>query len=159
MTVSAAALSLTLAVSSLAPTPAVAGDNEDLARFALGIGLLAAVAAAASQNRDDDRKKPTVPARRWDRDQPVIRQPHGSRPVHWDQKPTTRRVLPQECVRSFDLDRGVRRFLMRECLEDRGIRTSRLPDSCERVIDMPGRKPDRLGWSRRCLMREGYAVR
>ena len=181
-TLSAAALSLSIALGGFAPTPAVAGDREDLAKVLIGIGLLAAIASAAdSAERDRRPATRSGDSNRWDRDayrwnqndyrwnqdnyrrdreRAVIEEPFRPlNPVERNRYGANRKVLPKQCVRTIDLDRGKRSFLMRDCLEDRGIRTLRLPVACERSIDVPGRKRDLEGWNRSCLQNRGYAIR
>ena len=65
-TLSAAALSATLAFTCLTPSTAHAADQDDIGRFILGASLLAMIAAAAnarSEDDDDDRYVTRSPER------------------------------------------------------------------------------------------------
>lgn len=178
-TLSAAALSATLAFTCLTPSTAHAADQDDIGRFILGASLLAMIAAAAnarSEDDDDDRyvtrsperevhhhrhvtkviRTPTRPLLQ-PRVREVIRKP--SKEVVTRRPVTAHRVIPSQCGRSFRLSTGNRAFFTQSCLEARGIRTSSLPDRCERVLDMPGNRQDRRGWNRHCLKTEGFLIR
>jgi len=65
-----------------------------------------------------------------------------------------RALLPVDCLRRFETDRGVRRLVGERCLERNGVRTARLPDTCEvRVRTGRGIRDAYLAG---CLERAGY---
>ena len=58
-TAAAAALSLTVAFGALAPAPAHAADQEDIAKILLGVGFAALIAKALHDQAEDRDKKAT----------------------------------------------------------------------------------------------------
>ncbi len=171
-TLTAATLSISLATASLAPSPASAGNRENVAPILLGLGALA-IAAAAMHDRDKDKKKkkkkhrPAPPVTRA-QPAPVVQAPPPPPPAVQVTRPReavivkparSKRTLPQECARSFDLHNGSRTFLMKRCLINEGVRISKLPDRCEREIELRGGRRTLTGWKRSCLKREGFNIR
>ncbi|SNT05030.1 hypothetical protein [Tropicimonas sediminicola] len=183
--IAATALSATLALGIIAPTPAAAQgiDQNDLLKILLGIGTVALIAKAVDEaNDDDDKKKKEVhvhrdvtkvikrpaPARNVEvQPQPrrVIVQEPNRRVVtrEPERKPTrveeVQRVIPSACQRTFRVDGDNRVFLTRNCLESEGVRTTSLPNQCERILDMPGDVQNRRVWNRGCLESNGYRIR
>jgi hypothetical protein len=189
-TFAATALSATLALATLAPTPARAAEQEDLAKLLFGVGIAALIAKSLNDqnNNDDDdddddddhdhhhgysdrdvyvhrytTREPPAPRR------PVV-VPPPSRRVIVPQKPRTvvtqpprvkemYRVVPGSCQRTFRSDGANRAFVTRACLEREGVRTSSLPDQCERILDMPGDIQNRRAWNSTCLQSYGYRIR
>lgn len=80
---------------------------------------------------------------------------------HYDRKDSERRehrnVLPAQCVRRFDTDRGIRNLAIERCLQRNGVRTARLPDRCE--VRVRTDRGTRDAYRQRCLEREGYRFR
>ncbi len=68
-----------------------------------------------------------------------------------------RRILPANCVRRFDTDRGVRNLAIQRCLQRNGYNAARLPDRCE-VRVRTDRGP-RNAFRKRCLENAGYRFR
>ncbi len=175
---SATALSATIALTSLSPTAAHAG-NDEIGRIIFGAGVLAIIAAAVNASQDDndrdDPRRTYYPPKEVHNHKTVnriVRQrpPSPPPPPRVDvrrpiQKVETRkpvqlsRVVPSRCGRSYKVSEGRRVYFMESCLKDAGIRTSSLPDQCERILDMPGKREDRHGWNRGCLQSNGYTIR
>ncbi|RYH08694.1 hypothetical protein [Tropicimonas sp. IMCC6043] len=164
-TLSAATLSIALAATSLAPTPALAGSRDEMVPVVIGLGLLAAAAAVTLNERERSRndwqnvfqgeRQPTT-SRRRAQAPAYVEQPRFYGP---DRGQRARRALPEYCTRRLAGSRGNREVLMQRCLENSGVRTGWLPDRCERRVDLPGRRATAIGWSANCLRREGYAIR
>ncbi|MFD0982083.1 hypothetical protein [Tropicimonas aquimaris] len=182
--IAATALSATLALGVIAPTPAAAQgiDQNNLLKILLGIGTVALIAKAVDEARDDDDDKKEVHIHRdvtkvIERPAPtrnVVVQPQPRRVIV--QEPNRRvvtrepvrkpgrveevqRVIPGACQRTFRVDGDNRVFLTRNCLESEGVRTTSLPNQCERILDMPGDVQNRRVWNRGCLESNGYRIR
>ena len=89
----------------------------------------------------------------------TIVRPHTSNKARVVEPIPPRRVLPAKCSRSFQFENGQRDFLLKNCLKNNGVRVGQLPDRCERLIDVDGRRQLRTGWKAGCLRREGYVLR
>lgn len=161
----AATLSLALVFTSLPTAPAKAADAEDIAPVLFGLGLLAVLAASSSGNADTARYKSQKPkkSRKVTRASP---QPYTViEPANRNGHAATRRAaanhktIPNQCARKLRFSSGTRTYFLKGCLESKGVRTSRLPNHCERVLDIPGHRVSRTGWHRACLKNSGYRVR
>lgn len=129
----AGVLSLTLIMTSLTPTSAQAGLNDD---EVLGLLTLLLLGGAIHNNRTDRqdqgvREPVTEPRRDW-------------------------RVLPASCIRSFTRQNGrYIRIFGKRCLENAGIRTNLLPEACfVRVRNDNGQR--RQGYRVRCMRDQGF---
>lgn len=130
-TVLAASLSLT----SVASTPAVAADEEEIARFLLGASALFLIGRAIEDNNTQTRSvRPTV-----------------------DPRPrVNRRALPAECLRRISTNDGPRRYFGKRCLRNNYRHVASLPDRCERLFRTDN--GNRRGYGARCLRNRGYHV-
>lgn len=172
-TFTAAALTMT----ALTAVPAYANEDRTARTVAAILGL-AVVGAIIHENRQDekrDRKAYKRPAQT----QPKIQaHRHGSqthRHGDWrsahnhgvsqqrqrvSPKPlpqqVNRKLLPQQCFRSFDTRNGKVRMFGRRCLEQNYRFASRLPQNCaQRIRTHEGK---RTGYDARCLQQNGYRL-
>ncbi len=124
-----------LALSSLAPAPARAADAEDVLKLVLGIGAIYAIGKAIEKNEA--------------RAAPVYRQENRyDAPRH--------KVVPAECLRTYETRNGPVRGYSKKCLEQELRRPGRLPEACEMTVRTEyGR---REFYAPRCLRREGWQV-
>ena len=130
-----------MALNPMASAPAQAGDTKDAIGIILGLAALAAIANEIDDNRASRHNRAS-------RNSVIIRnnnQRHRAR------------VLPAQCLRTLETDRGLRNVLRARCLERNGVRTARLPDRCERTIQT--RRGFGTGFAARCLQRQGFAIR
>ncbi|MEM9343339.1 MAG: hypothetical protein AAGA87_09850 [Pseudomonadota bacterium] len=127
-----------LALNPMASAPAQAGDAKDVLGVIVGLAALAAIANEIDNNRDN-RARSRV----------VIRNNNHTR--------HRSRVLPSQCLRTLETDRGFRNVLRARCLERNGVRTARLPDRCERTVQT--RRGFGTAFAARCLQRQGFAIR
>ena len=127
-TLTAGVLSLTLALTSLAPTNVQAGiSDEDAVAGILTLLLLGAVI----HNRNDRTERATTPRRDW-------------------------RVLPANCIRQHTRRNGntVRIFGQR-CLNNNYAHVDRLPEACHiRFRNENGQR--RQGYRVRCMRNQGF---
>ncbi|MDV7141088.1 hypothetical protein R3X27_00190 [Tropicimonas sp. TH_r6] len=171
-TLTAATLSIALATTSLAPSPAMAQNRENVAPILFGLSVLAIAAAAMHDNNDKKKaRKKHRPAPPVARAKPApavqapvqppkpkvakVKRPREAVVVKPAKK---RRVLPRACERNFNVANGGRTFLMKRCLINEGVRVSKLPDRCERAIEVRGGRKTLTGWKRNCLKREGFRI-
>lgn len=133
-TLSAGFLALTIGLTSLTPTSAVAGPSEDDALAGIIALLLFGVAVHELRDNRD------TPA-------PEVVQPRRQR--DW-------RVLPRDCVRHVTRANGnsIRIFGQR-CLNNNYAFVNRLPEACHvRVRNSNGDR--RQGYRVRCLRNQGF---
>ena len=64
-------------------------------------------------------------------------------------------VLPADCIRRFETNRGTRRLAIQRCLRRNDVRVNRLPDNCFRQLRTD--RGQRRGFAVRCLRNEGYS--
>lgn len=68
-----------------------------------------------------------------------------------------RDVLPANCVRRFNTDRGVRNLAIQRCLTRAGFNANRLPDRCE--VRVRTDRGVRTAFRQRCLENAGFRFR
>ena len=155
-TLAATALALSLAVSPMTATPAAAApDGEDLARAAIGLLIIGAIASAARDNDRDDHA---------DRGQYRPIEPAHGRGHGWNNGRGNGRAdgrgrdwrhasaLPQACVLQIRTAHGTSDAYGRRCVERAGFRT--LPAAC--AFDVQDRGRSRTVYGARCLSDFGY---
>lgn len=155
------ALAACLALSAPAPE-ARAASGEDIAKIIAGLVVVGAIAAAASQgNRADAADNATsrnLPRRFGYENGRGYYYYRDGRRVPADDGRAARRqdrfTLPEQCLRSFDTNRGRRTVAGEGCLERRGIDTARLPGRCG--VRVRTDRGLRDGYFYRCLRQEGY---
>jgi hypothetical protein len=134
---------LSISITSLAAAPARADDDTKRAIAAiLGLAILG---AAISESRKD-RKTVAKPVPRPGKVVPPRPLPDR----------VSRKLLPQQCLRSFPVDRGYMSAFGQRCLHHHYAFTNRLPARCYSQI--------RTDWGLRgvyrahCLRREGFQL-
>jgi hypothetical protein len=161
-TVAAASIALT----AMGSAPAVAGDDQTARTIAAILGL-AAIGAIVHENRKDRNERDQILLERGHNDYrkpaPVYKQPRADNPPRYSvPKPrplpqrVDRRLLPQECLQSFETRRGKVRMFGARCLNRSYDFANRLPRECEYVFDT--RRGDRRGYEARCLRDRGYRL-
>jgi len=153
-TLSAAALSLAVAVSSLSATatPARAGNN-DLAKFLFGAVALGIIAKGIADANDNGNRS-TVTVNRNNPRPHYNNQNNRRDDRHQNNRPRVQRV-PDQCATQARLRHGGRVATVygRPCLRRNGIRTARA-DNCARTGYLNGR--NLTYYTARCLRRNGY---
>mgnify|MGYP006939814532 CR=1 FL=1 len=145
-TITAALISLTLAVTSVTATatPAQAGQN-DVAKALIGIAALYAISEAVRSNRSS-RQVSRAPVRQV---RPVIRPVRQiGKYNHW--------TLPRKCVTRISTRRGMQNFLGQRCLRKNLKRAKMLPVTCLREVRSRGNW--RKMYKARCLRNNGYRM-
>lgn len=164
-TVTAASIALT----ALGSAPAVAGE-QDNARLIAAILGLAAVGAIVHKNKSRDKKEV-----RHHEPAPVYTPPQDHRPKHVQRyhtpprytQPTprplpqrahraNRKLLPKQCFRTYDTNRGRVAMFANRCLKRNFEFAHRLPRNCMYIFDTP--QGDRRGFDARCLRDRGYRL-
>lgn len=171
-TLCAAAVALT-AISS---TPAQADNNDDLARALAAVLGVAIIGKIIHDKNDRDDRKVTrrhqpEPVYRTHKKKQVTRQEHRLQPRdlprrverdrkrrkdHQQTRRVDRKLLPGQCLRSFDTRRGSVVMFGRRCLENNYRFTNRLPQQCAQRIRT--RNGKRTGYDARCLRNSGYRL-
>lgn len=145
-TLTATVLSATLALGTIAPTQAQAGDADAVARFLFGAAALAIIANELNNN-NQAHARPSVQGRIVHRDNSVIT-PH---------RQNRARAVPRSCQRTLQTSAGnTRNVFGVPCLQRQGVAVARLPRTCLRTIELPRRTID--GFGKRCLLRNGVNV-
>ena len=165
-TVAAASIALT----ALGSVPAVAGERENAKLIAALLGL-AVVGKIISDNKNDRKQvNHHQPAPVYE--QPKYQQPKKHRPKYakpsynppryQQPKPrplpqrVNRKLLPQQCLRSYRTHRGKVRMFGNRCLKRNYDFARRLPQQCQFIFDTP--KGERRGYEARCLRDRGYRL-
>lgn len=156
----AAIVGAALTITAIGSAPARA--DEDLARALAAIVGIAIVGKVISDNRSDDKKKSTVTRNRNTTHHST--RPYYNRSDNWirrvEPRPLPRRVerrlLPGDCLRSFNTRDGRYRIFGKRCLQRNYQHVRSLPRSCEVSFRTGNQK--RHGYGARCLHRKGYQL-
>ena len=152
-----------LAITAFGNAPARA--DEDLARALAAIVGIAIVGKVISDKLDDDKDDNRVVTRQryddrynYNRHGNLNRQGNAIRRVEPRPLPrrANRRLLPGDCLRSFDTRDGRYRVFNRQCLQKNYGFTNDLPRSCK--VKFKAHKKTRHGYDARCLRRQGYQL-
>lgn len=148
-----------VAVTAIGNAPARADDDVARALAAI-VGL--AIVGSVINNRLDDNNNRAVTRRYEGRD--IFGRPGTRRPdsvIHRvNPRPLPRRVakrlLPGQCLRSFDTRDGRYRIFGKRCLERNFDYARSLPRACK--VSFRANQKKRRGYDARCLRREGYQL-
>ncbi len=139
----AAIAAVAIAVTGISAAPARAGDDDAAAAIAALLGLAVIGAVIADKRKDKKERREAI-----------------QRPLPKPVKPLPRRVsrklLPQQCLRSFRTDRGQRRVFGQRCLNRNYDYVNSLPRQCHREFYTD--RGWRQGYGARCLNRHGYQL-
>lgn len=125
--------------------------TEQAIAAVVGIAIIGALVA---KSRKDKRKSHAAAAAPKVHTAPKAHnQPHviHGKPRH---KHANRRLLPAQCLRSFQTNRGTARLFTNRCMHQTYRGVARLPQQCHRQIWT--HRGQRSGWSARCLRNSGY---
>ncbi|NNE53672.1 MAG: hypothetical protein HKN30_14875 [Sulfitobacter sp.] len=152
-----------IAITAMGSAPAFA-DEYDTQRLLAAILGLAVVGKIIHDNKKD-KKRSTYEYRHEPRvihEQPRHRTYQQPRQGAHDLAPrplprrVDRKLLPGQCLRSFDTRDGRVRMFGRKCLQNNYRFTHRLPQHCMTRVRTDRGK--RHGYAARCLRREGYRL-
>lgn len=115
---------------------------EEVAAIAAGLIIIGAI----SSNTNNTNRATTVT-----RTAPINSHNNSVRNLE------RRKVLPANCVRRFNTDRGVRNLAIQRCLTRAGFNANRLPDRCE--VRVRTNNGARNAFRQRCLENAGYRFR
>ena len=155
-TITAASIALT----ALGSVPAFAGDRDTERAIAAILGLAAIGAIIHSNNKEDKKQKQNYlhqPVKKHYAPKPVYQPPryHVPKPRPLPQR-AHRKLLPQECFRSYETYRGKVRMFGARCLNKHYDFAHRLPHECEYIFNTS--RGDRRGYEARCLRDRGYRL-
>ncbi len=157
-----------IALTTVSAAPAYAGNDRDKrnARALATILGIAIVGKIIHDNKKDRDKKVVRKSNRSTHSQGHQRvQRHGQRTYgktnrHVQPRPLPRRVdrklLPQNCFRSFNTRRGQVHMFGRRCLEQNFRFANNLPRDCAQRVRTD--RGVRAGFDARCLRRNGYRL-
>ncbi len=132
---------LTITAFGASTRPAAAADDDTARAIVTILGIALVGAAIANKRRDDRASRSTI--------QPIHPRPLPDR-VRYG------KLLPQNCLRTFDTRHGPMRGFGARCLDRHYGRTASLPNTCAvRVFTRNGRG---TGYEARCLRRHGYRL-
>lgn len=170
-TVTAASIALT----ALGALPARAGEHDAARAIAAILGI--AVVGKIIHDRNNRRKEAahdspdkvyrTPEYKQPVHKKPVHRQPEYKKPAYQpprysQPKPrplpdrVNRKLLPQQCLRSFETHRGKVRMFGNRCLKRNYKFANRLPHQCQYIFNTP--RGDRRGYEARCLRDRGFRL-
>lgn len=146
-----------IAITAIGAVPAFAGDRDTARALAAILGIAVVGKILHDKNKKD----------RAERHRPVRKEKprHVNKPPRYEKKqvhprPLPRRVnrklLPGQCLRSFNGYNGRVRMFGRKCLRNNYRFVKSLPRHCLYIFDTP--RGDRRGYDARCLRRDGYRL-
>jgi hypothetical protein len=141
-----------IAITALGAVPAFAGDR-DAARALAAILGIAVVGKIIHDNNKKDRVQTHRP--RQQVHNPPRYQNNRVQPRPVPQR-VNRKLLPGQCLRSFNTRQGKVRMFGRRCLNNNYKFARRLPQQCLYVFNT--NRGDRQGYDARCLRQNGYRL-
>ncbi len=158
-----------IAFMSFSAAPAYADDRRTVRTIATILGL--AVVGKVIHDKNKDRKKESAKhkqkvskpyrpsrvethrprSRAYDdvkRHRPVAPRPSRQR--------ADRKLLPQNCFRSYNTRNGAAHVFDQRCLQRDYAHVNRMPQSCAQRVQT--REGTRIGYDARCLRRNGYSL-
>lgn len=138
-----------IAITGIGALPARAGNDDAARALALILGL-AAISHVVSGRYDNSGARSRVYR------EPKYYQPRPTTDLRPLPKRVSRKLLPQQCLRSFETDRGRARLFSKPCLKRNYKHVRKLPESCERRVWTE--RGWRTGYGARCLSRQGYQL-
>lgn len=157
-TVTAAAIALT----TFTAVPAYADDRQTARTVATIVGL-AMIGAMINDHKQDKKKRHKSHSNQTKKKvytQPQKHRGHAQPRQRVQPKPLPRRVsrklLPQNCLRSYNTRRGQARIFTQRCLERSYHAVNRLPRSC--AVRIRTDRGLRAGYGARCLRANGYRL-
>ncbi|MCX7558040.1 hypothetical protein OS190_00570 [Sulfitobacter sp. F26204] len=165
-TVAAASIALT----ALGAFPVAAGERDTAKVIAaiLGLAVVGKIIHDRNERKEEarhDSKRPIYRTPEYKK--PVHRVPEYKKPVHQPPRYTqprprplpdrvNRKLLPQQCLRSFETRQGRVRMFANQCLKRNYKFAHRLPQQCSYVFSTP--RGDRRGYEARCLRDRGFRL-
>jgi len=154
----AAVAATAIAITGISTIPARAGNDDAARALALILGL-AVIGKVVSDQNNSRKALPQF----YTAERPYYA-PEYQREYQSDRRkklrPLPKRVsgklLPQQCLRSFETNRGRARMFGQRCLERKFKHVRKLPDRCERRVRTD--RGWREGYSAKCLSRHGYQL-
>ncbi|NUH65325.1 hypothetical protein HTT03_08490 [Sulfitobacter sp. S0837] len=176
---------LSVAITAFGPRPAAADDKEVLRTLAAIAGVAIVGKMIYDNNKKRDRERETVTRRRAApvyeapryypavSERPRLRPRADLREPRWEQprrevtplierevrplpERVDRKLLPQQCFRSYDGEDGKVMMFGEPCLEKNYAQVDKLPQYCaKRVKTAEGA---RYGYDARCLRDTGYSL-
>ena len=152
-----------LAVAMIGNAPARA--DEDVARALAAIVGAAVVGAIINQQLQDDKKGKKNKVATHRKNKPVANVwPQGGRTDRVIRRAAPRplpdrvkrKLLPGQCLRSFDTRDGRARVFAKKCLNKNYAHNRSLPRTC--AVKFRSHKKKQHGYDARCLRRQGYQL-
>ena len=164
-------VTVSIVIAGFGAAPARA-DNNDLARALAAIVGIAVIGAAIKNKRDKDKvsrnyHQPVQP--RYV--EPRYAQPRYAPPRHAHPQQryypdpvrprplpsrVNRKLLPGDCLRSFETRQGTMRLFAEQCLLQNYRYVDQLPSHC--AVKVRTRGGHRWGYDARCLRNQGYQL-
>lgn len=139
-----------IAITALGSAPAFAGDRDTARALAAILGVAVIGSILHEKNKKKKAQVHHTPKRVYE--PPRYKQP-TPRPLP---SQVNRKLLPQQCFRSYDTYTGKIRMFGNRCLQRHYTHAHRLPNRCLYVFDTP--RGDRRGYEARCLRDAGYRL-
>lgn len=155
-------MAASVALTALGSTSAFAGDRQNTQALITILGIAAAGALIHKRNKDKKKQASNHQQPQPDYYQPQLPKPVYEPPRYHQPKPrplpdrANRKLLPQECFRSFETRRGKVRMFGARCLQRNYKFVNRLPQSCEYIFST--KRGDRRGYEARCLRNNGFRL-
>ncbi|MDF1726298.1 MAG: hypothetical protein P1U53_00985 [Sulfitobacter sp.] len=151
-TIAAAAVALT----ALGSAPALANERDNARLLAAILGIAVVGKIIHDKNKDKDRVHQPAP-----RHKPQVQHHRPRQNAHGLQprplpRGYNRKLLPGNCLQSFDTRQGRVRMFGNRCLQRSYKFANRLPQHC--VTRVRTHQGPRRGFEANCLRREGYSL-
>lgn len=150
-----------IAITAIGALPAAANERDTARALAAILGLAVVGKIIHDKNKDDrvQRHQP-APVYRQEQHKQQVYNPPRYQKQHLKPRPLPQRVnrklLPGQCLRSFDTRRGKVRMFGRNCLNNNYRYAGRLPQRCLSVVKT--NRGNRQGYEARCLRQNGYSL-
>lgn len=156
-----------IAITALGAVPAFAGDRENARALAAILGLAVVGKIIHDNNKKDEIRRERGATFYTHKNTNRVHKPkaHKHQPPRYEQRHVqprplpqrvNRKLLPGQCLRSFETRRGKVRMFGRRCLNNNFQYARRLPQQCLYVFDT--RRGDRQGYEARCMRKNGYRL-
>jgi hypothetical protein len=138
-----------IAMTAVSAAPAHADDRRAARTAATILGLAVVGALIHDATKDKDERYVEPQPRRHVQPRPRVE----PRPLP---RRVDRKILPQQCLRSYPTRHGNTHMFGRRCLEQNYRAVNRLPQNC--TVRIRTDRGPRAGYDARCLRRNGYSL-
>lgn len=155
-------IAASIAITAIGAAPAHAGDRDTVRTLAAILGVAVVGKIIHDNNKKKRSQHQAAPVYQHPRaHQPRVNQPRHNPPRYTPQprhqpRHVNRKLLPQQCFRSFETRKGKVLMFGDQCLRRNFAGAKRLPQRCHYKFGTPDGL--RAGYEARCLRDAGYKL-